>query len=287
MNTIIYFKEAKYEFLKLFRTRRYALICPGHALNVLLFLRAGHAVRSSFHLPAYLIATYGTFGVMSACLFGVGANLAHERSLGWLEMKRVSPMPVRRVSVRKIAANLVFCVAIELSLLATGLLFGNVRLTVWEAARLTAVLVIGAIPFAALGVALGYLIQASSAPATLNMINLPMAFCSGLWIPMMFLPPFLQKLAPFLPSYHLSKLALDMIGMDNAPAVAQHCEALAAFTLIFIGFAIGLWSSADCGRGASKMPMLFRKELGWAPYVYLVYVFFVFMQPVLDHAKAP
>jgi two-component system sensor histidine kinase DesK len=33
------------------------------------------------------------------------------------------------------------------------------------------------------------------------------------------------------------------------------------------------------------MPRPFRKELGWTPYVYLIYVFFVFMQPVLDHAK--
>ena len=237
MNTNIYFKEAKYEFLKLFRTRRYALSVLGMPLMFYCFFALGMPSEASFHLPAYLIATYGTFGVMSACLFGIGANLAHERSLGWLEMKRVSPMHASMYLFGKIAANLVFCVAIELSLLATGLLFGNVKLTVWEAVRLTAVLVIGAIPFAALGVALGYLIQASSAPATLNMLNLPMAFCSGLWIPMMFLPPFVQKLAPFLPSYHLSKLALDMIGMDNAPAVAQHCEALAAFTLIFIGLA--------------------------------------------------
>jgi len=33
------------------------------------------------------------------------------------------------------------------------------------------------------------------------------------------------------------------------------------------------------------MPRPFRKELGWAPYYYLVYLFFVFMTPVLDHAK--
>ena len=33
------------------------------------------------------------------------------------------------------------------------------------------------------------------------------------------------------------------------------------------------------------MPRPFRKELGWTPYVYLVYVFFVFMQPILEHAK--
>jgi len=34
------------------------------------------------------------------------------------------------------------------------------------------------------------------------------------------------------------------------------------------------------------MAGLFRKELGWTPFYYLIYVFFVFAQPVLDHAKA-
>ena len=34
------------------------------------------------------------------------------------------------------------------------------------------------------------------------------------------------------------------------------------------------------------MPQPFRKELGWTPWVYLVYVFFAFAEPVLAHAKA-
>ena len=33
------------------------------------------------------------------------------------------------------------------------------------------------------------------------------------------------------------------------------------------------------------MPRPFRQELGWTPYLYLVYLLFVFMQPVIDHAK--
>ena len=181
MNMNMYWKEAKYEFLKLVRTRRYAMSVLAMPLMFYFFFALGMPVNQSFHLPTYLLATYGTFGVMSACLFGVGANLAHERSLGWLEMKRVSPISPAAYLFGKIAANLVFCVAVELSLLAAGLLFGHVKLTIWEAVRITGVLVVGAIPFAALGVALGYLIQASSAPATLNMINLPMAFCSGLY----------------------------------------------------------------------------------------------------------
>jgi len=237
MNPRIYWKEAKYEFLKLLRTRRYALSVLGMPVMFYCFFALGMPAEASFHLPTYLIATYGTFGVMSACLFGVGANLAYERSLGWMEMKRVSPLDGGAYLFGKVAANLVFCLAVELALLLVGVLFGNVTLTVWAALRITGVLLIGAIPFAALGVALGYMIQASSAPATLNMINLPMAFISGLWVPMMFLPPLLQKAAVFLPAYHLSKLALDVIGLDSAPAGMLHWEALGAFTLIFVGLA--------------------------------------------------
>lgn len=248
MNMNVYWKEAKYEFLKLIRTRRYAVSVLGMPLMFYCFFALGMPASGTFHLPTYLLATYGTFGVMSACLFGVGANLAHERRLGWMEMKKVSPLSGGAYLFGKIAANLVFCVAVELLLLATGLLFGHVRLTVWEGVCILGVLALGAIPFAALGVALGYLVHGSSAPATLNMINLPMAFCSGLWVPMMFLPPFLQKVAQFLPSYHLSKLALDVIGMDNAPAVAQHCEAMVAFALIFVGFAA--WAFKRQGTAA-------------------------------------
>jgi len=248
MNATIYWKEAKYEFLKLARMRRYTMSVLAMPLMFDCFFALAMPASQSFHLPSYLIATYGTFGVMSACLFGVGANLAYERSLGWLEMKRVSPLSGTAYLAGKIAANLVFCLAVELSLLLTGVLFGHVKLTFWEAVRITAVLLIGAIPFAALGVALGYMVSASSAPALLNMINLPMAFCSGLWIPMIFLPPFLHKVALFLPPYHLSKLALDVIGLGNAPAGARHWQALAAFTLVFVGLAY--WAYERQGTAA-------------------------------------
>lgn len=248
MNYSLYWKEAKYEFLKLVRTRRYVVSVLGMPLMFYCFFALGMPSSQSFHLPTYLLATYGTFGVMSACFYGVGAHLAHERALGWLEMKRVSPMNAIAYLFAKVAANLIFCIAIELSLLLTGLLFGHVSLTPWAALQMIFVLVAGAIPFAALGVALGYLIRASSAPATLNMINMPMAFCSGLWIPMMFLPPLLQKVALFLPSYHLSKIALAVIGLDNSPATSQHWEALAAFTAIFCGLA--LWALGRQGSAS-------------------------------------
>ena len=42
----------------------------------------------------------------------------------------------------------------------------------------TTVLVIGALPFCAIGLAFGYLVGPNSAPAVLNLVYLPMAFAS-------------------------------------------------------------------------------------------------------------
>ena len=44
-------------------------------------------------ISKYLLAGYACSGIVSAALFGIGVGLASERSAGWLELKRASPMP--------------------------------------------------------------------------------------------------------------------------------------------------------------------------------------------------
>ncbi len=101
------------------------------------------------------------------------------------------------------------------------------------AAKLVGMLVAGAIPFSAMGLAIGYFAKPNSAPAVVNLVYLPMSFCSGLWIPLFMLPHGLQTFARFLPPYHMSQLALGIVGMTTDPAPAWgHVEALIAFTLI-------------------------------------------------------
>jgi ABC-2 type transport system permease protein len=56
-------------------------------------------------------------------------------------------------------------------------------------------LVAGSLPFSAMGLALGYFTGPNSAPSTINLIYLPMSFCSGLWVPFMFLPKMVQQIA--------------------------------------------------------------------------------------------
>jgi ABC-2 type transport system permease protein len=135
-------------------------------------------------------------------------------------------------------AAVVFSTVIMLLLLSVGFMFGGVRLPLATAAKLVGILVAGSIPFSAMGLAIGYFAKPNSAPALVNLIYLPMSFCSGLWIPLFMLPHGLRVLAQFLPPYHLAQLALNAIGMEQHPTPAWgHIEALVAFTMIFLGIA--------------------------------------------------
>src|SRR5256885_6695199 len=237
---VVYFKEAKYEFLKNLRLRMYtASVLSFPIMFYVLFglvLNSKEAIGVT-RVPTYLIATYGTFGVMGASLFGTAAGLASDRGLGWLEVERASPMPPFAYFAAKVITSMIFSTVIVIALLALGFAAGGVRMPLLEALRLLGTLVAGSLPFSAMGLALGYFTGPNSAPATINLIYLPMSFCSGLWVPFMFLPKVVKQIALVLPPYHLSQLALGIVGAGNHEQAKTHWEVLLAFTMICLGIA--------------------------------------------------
>ena len=233
----IYFKEAKYEFLKYLRLRVYTIsVLSFPVMFYVLFglvLNANQSIAGA-RVPVYMIASFGTFGVIAASLFATAAGLASDRGLGWLQVKRASPMPPFAYFTAKICTSLVFSTAVVLALFVLGMAFGGVRMSVGSA-KLLATLVAGSLPFSAMGLALGYFTGPNSAPPAINLIYLPMSFCSGLWVPFMFLPRVVQKIALVLPPYHLSQLALGVVGAGTREPAIRYWEALAAFTLVCLG----------------------------------------------------
>ena len=189
-----------------------------------------------------LLATMGTFGVMGASLFGFAVSLAMERGQGWLQVKRASPMPLAAYFLAKLVSAMLFSLAIGVALLGIGYTFAHVRLAPLQALQLLGVLVGAAVPFGALGLALGYIARPNSAPAVVNLLYLPMSFCSGLWIPFFLLPKLVKEIARMLPPFHISQLALRAVGMGrDAYPVGTHVEALVGFTLLFLGIAVVLY----------------------------------------------
>jgi len=235
----IYFKEAKYEFLKSLRYPMYSVSTMLFPIMfyVLFGLVMGKQMIGGVRTTVYLLAAYGTFGVMGASLFGTAAGLASERRLGWLQVKRASPMPPSAYFLAKVVMSLIFSAIVVLLLFLLGVTFGGVHLQASTMAKLALTLVAGSLPFCAMGLAIGYFVEPNSAPAVVNIFYLPMSFCSGLWMPFMFLPKFVQQIAVFLPPYHLSQLALNLIGAGQGGPSQGHWEALAGFAMLCLGIA--------------------------------------------------
>src|SRR4051812_29399657 len=238
---LLYFKEARYEFLKYLRLPIYSLSTVMfpimfYVLFGLVMNRQGAVNGTS--VSTYLLATYGTFGVIGASLFANGAGVAAERGLGWMQVKRASPMPPFANFLAKFIVGTIFSSIIEIALVGLGILFGGVHIELAAAAKLVGTLVLGAVPFCSLGLAIGFFAGPNSAPGIVNMIYLPLSFLSGLWVPVDMLPKFLQHIATGLPPYHLAQLALNIIGIPTGGrSFWFHWEFLIGFMLICLGIA--------------------------------------------------
>ena len=232
----IYRLECKFEWLKSIRNPAFAL--PAILFPALFYVFFG--VLMNQHNPqaaTYLLCTYGAFGVIGPALFSFGAGLAVERGQGWLDIKDASPMPGSAQIISRLVVSMGFSMLILLSLGLVAFVFTEVSLSLSQVSTLAAILVLGGLPFCLLGLTLGIVLKAESAPAVVNAIYLPMSFLSGLWIPINMLPDFLQSFAQFLPPYHLAQLALHVVELDAGGSIIKHVLALVIFSLVFFGLA--------------------------------------------------
>ena len=235
-------KEVRYEWVKMLRTRAFSLSVLG--FPIMFYLLFGASNRHT-DFARYLMASYACMGTVSACLFGIGMGIGMERAMGWLELKLASPMPRHAYLVAKIIGSAAFALIIQAALILLAVTVGQTHVTPVEVLRLTGIVVAGALPFAAMGLLIAVLVPANSAPGIINLIYLPMSFASGFWMPITYLPHWLQKIAPALPTYHLAQLALNVIGMAQPGSIALHWEALAGYTLVLFGAAWMIFSRQE------------------------------------------
>lgn len=238
VNVRSYFLEAKYEFLNLLRTPSFVL--PTLAFPALFYTLFGVLLNRGRGAGAaeYLLATYGVFGVMGAALFGLGVTIAIDRERGLLTLKRALPMPTGALLLAKTIMAMIFASLISLILALIAISLAGVSLQAWQWALLFIVNVLGVIPFVAIGLWIGSCFSGRAAPAIINIIYLPLAFLSGLWMPLTMLPGIFTKLAAFWPSWHLGQIALKVVGRDAGTSIGMHLAILTVVALLAFALAL-------------------------------------------------
>jgi ABC-2 type transport system permease protein len=112
-----------------------------------------------------------------------------------------------------------------------GLTFGGVRLGVIQWIALTGLLWVTALPFAVLGVFVGFMVNAETAYPVVTALMFVLGYFGGLFNPVSQMPQALQSAAKVLPSFHHALLALEFLSGQTLGA---------ANWLVLLGYTIVL-----------------------------------------------
>jgi ABC-2 type transport system permease protein len=117
-----------------------------------------------------------------------------------------------------------------------AVLFTPLHLQASNALALAATLLSGAIPFALLGIAIGYWASPRAAVPVANLVYLPLSFAGGLWQRPENLPKYLATISPWLPTRQYGELVW---GAAAGTFPVHAALALTSYTLLFA--AIAYW----------------------------------------------
>jgi ABC-2 type transport system permease protein len=242
-------QQVKAELLKLARTPGFSI--SSLALPMVLFaffgLRDSAAMRGGVEVGQYVLASFAAYGVMSVMLYSFGVSVAAERGQRIHLLARATPLrPAVALTARVITA-LIFALAMLLLLFAFAALVGGVQSNVGTLLRLAGSLLLGALPFVALGFGIGYLVSPTSAAPITNLSFVVLSFLSGIFVPLTSLPDYVQQIAPYLPTYRVAQLAWLASGARADPLTTD------LVWLVVFGVAFSLFALCAYRIGERRM----------------------------------
>jgi ABC-2 type transport system permease protein len=229
---------AGFEVGRLARSWKFLIITVGFpVVFYMLFLSdhsRGSVIDGTVAWPVYLMVSMCSFGSLVAGLTAGGARLAAERASGWARQLRVTPIPAWSYVAIKVTASMLVILPVIVLVEIVGATFGNVSLPAGTWVALTVVMWITALPFAVLGVLIGFLVHTETAFPVITALMFVLGYFGGLFKPVSTLPTALREAAQALPSYHNSFLGVTVI--DGHGVGAAHW-------LVLVGYAAVLASA--------------------------------------------
>jgi len=167
MNGLVY---TRYELLRALRNRRFFFFSLGFPLLFYFVIAAPNRHVTDFDgsgisLPLYYMVGLTSFGTMVA-MISTGTRIAAERQVGWTRQLRITPLSTRAYFRAKLLAAYMMAGLTIVLLYGAGASLG-VGLPAGNWLAMTGLILIALLPFAALGITLGHLINVDSiGPAT-------------------------------------------------------------------------------------------------------------------------
>ncbi len=200
MSARLFFHQLRAEQLLFWRSKEAALFI--FLFPVLLFVLLGSVYSGKIYgvpAPQALLAGLIGYGCANTAFAGLAITLVLRREQAILKRLRATPLPASTYVAAQLASTLVvFALQVIVLFVLGRVLYGTPFPT--EIGSLVLAVIIGAVCFAALGVATASLIRsAEGSSAVVNFILLPMAFLTGSFGPTRHYPAFLRAIGDVLP----------------------------------------------------------------------------------------
>ena len=218
------FAFTRFEVGRLLRSWKFLITTVGFpVIFYMLFLgnhTAGRLIDGTVPWRTFLMVSMCSFGALVAGLTAGGARLSAERGSGWARQMRVTPLPGWSYAATKLAASMLIILPVVGLVEVVGAGFGGVNLSVGTWLELTGLLWASALPLAALGVLIGYLVNGETAFPVVTGLMFVLGYFGGLFTPVGDMPAPLQMVARVLPNFHHAALSLALLdghgfGLEN------------------------------------------------------------------------
>jgi ABC-2 type transport system permease protein len=181
------------------------------------------------------LATFAGFAAIGVAFFQFGVGIAVERTSPWETYLRTLPLSVRARMVARVISAALFAAAAASLVVFTAAAATPASLPPARWLELAAALLAGIVPFALLGIALGYWAPPRGALPLANLLYLSLSYAGGLWLRPDRLPAGVRAVSPLLPTRALAEaLTAPALG---GPAPWRSWLALSLFAAVFAVFA--------------------------------------------------
>lgn len=185
--------------------RYWTFVVPTLAFPAAFFAMFG-VPRATEANSGQLLAAYAGFAALGVAFFQFGVGIAAERASPWERyLRTLAVRAATRFGARILSALVFTCASVAavavVAVLATPLALPAVR---WP--LLAVAVLLGGVPFALLGIAIGYWLPPRSALPVANLLYLGLSYAGGLWIPPAHLPDGVRRVGELAPTRPLTEL---------------------------------------------------------------------------------
>ncbi|MFA9555721.1 ABC transporter permease [Evansella sp. AB-rgal1] len=165
---------------------------------------------------AHYLMSMTTFSVMGSGIMTLGIRLVEEKKQGWSMFMKITPLSDSAYFFAKMTGQTVIHTFSIIVIFCSGAIINGVSLSLTEWIFSGLWILAGSSVFLAIGTLIGTMNKVDTASGVSNILYMVLAISGGMWMPMDTMPPFIQSVGQWLPSYNYGNGAWQII-RGNTP----------------------------------------------------------------------